>query len=132
MEIAALIAPLPVMSWHIELSEVQCTEENDDDRPERVILCARMLNSVMDCHALASEGFEFIRKIFGAILVLFENGFGRVSRTASESRRSSRRSAKMQLSSFLEDMVQSCAVRRDHHVVSSAFTCPEEYKAIEE
>jgi hypothetical protein len=46
-----------------------------------------------------------------------------VSRMARESRSSSRRSVKTQLSSFLEDMIQSCAVRRAHHVVSSAFTC---------
>ena len=105
VEIAALIAPLPVMSWHIELSEVQCTEGDNEDGPERVILCARRLKSGMDSHVLASEGLEFIRNIFGTILVLFEKGLGRVSRTARESRRSSRRSAKMQLSSFLEDMI---------------------------
>ena len=88
----------------------------------------------MDFQVLASEGLEFIRNILGAILALFENGLGRVSRTVRESRRSSRRRAKMQLSSFLEeDMVQSCVVRRcSSCVVSSAFTCVfEEYEAID-
>lgn len=114
VEMAALIAPLPVMSWHIEPSEVQCTEGNDEDRLERVMLCARRLKSGRDCQALASETWGFIRNIFGEILVPFEKGFGRVSRTARERRRSRRRSANMQLSSFLEAIVQSRAVRRVH------------------
>ena len=86
----------------------------------------------MDAHSPASEWSQVIRNIFGAIFVLFDNGFGRVSRTASESSRRSRRSEKMQLSSFLEDMVQGCAVRHAHLVVSSAFTCLEEYGTSEE
>lgn len=133
VEIAALIAPLPVMNWHIELSDVQRTEGNGDDRPERVILCARRLYSGMDWKTLASKGLEFIKNSFGAILALFENGLGRVRRTARESRRRSRRRVKMQLSSFREDMVQSCAVRLEHLVVYSGFYMSfEGYEAIEE
>jgi len=124
VEIAALIAPLPVMSWHIELSEVQCMEGRNDDGLERVILCASRLKPGMDSQILASEGLELIRNIFGAILVLFENGFGRVRRTARESRRRSRRSAKIQLSSFLEDMVQELRSSRRSSLLSGLpFTC---------